>query len=178
MRPATPRNSTEENFDVSATAVASPSNAAVRGDGASSQRCSSISVAAIPAVTAMSVVASPACASTGGRFEYSSAASTAAHSPPSIRACAHTTTIDSRKNGRMPARASDSMRRYGPLCRISFPCSVRPRSRGERRAPAAYGPIALATRASGGCCGSPRYVPCSSHSRPAAMCVLSSKVWL
>src|SRR6476619_3170512 len=80
------RNGSAENLDSTASPVAAPNSAAEAGAGRSSQINAPRSEAPVNAVSAMSVVASPACARTGGRNVKRNVAIAASSSPRYRRA--------------------------------------------------------------------------------------------
>ena len=81
-RPAqTGKNARQENFDRIARPPATPNHTAFRGVGLSVHASAARNVAPRNAVSAISVVASPACASTGGRKLKKNTATAAAAGP-------------------------------------------------------------------------------------------------
>ena len=94
--------------------VAAPKQAARTAVGFSNHHAPQKKLAAVNAVSAMSVVARPACASTVGRNVKRNAAVTASSGPYVLRAQRNTTTEATQKNGRMPRRANARVRSYWP----------------------------------------------------------------
>src|SRR4051794_10148561 len=84
-------NGSAENLESTASPVQAPNNAADAGAGFSSQSNAARNDAPVNAVSAMSVVARPACASTGGRKVKRKTASTASKSPKDRRVQKNTT---------------------------------------------------------------------------------------
>src|SRR5215472_8104323 len=95
-------NANAENFESTASPVHAPNIALCAGVDFSIQMRAAKNDAHVNAASAISVVASPACARTGGRKVNRATASTAVRSSRYLRAHISTTTEAIQKNGRIP----------------------------------------------------------------------------
>ncbi len=148
----------QENFAITASPVAAPSSTARSSAGSSSQAMNASTASAVVAVGAISVVARPACASTGGSVLNSSRASRP-QDVPIVRAASRKTAMQARrKKGRLPMRTSQRLwAGASPLKKMASPTSSgrmisppRVRAMGGTL-PSRNGPSAASARLTGGC---------------------------
>src|SRR5688572_6139254 len=138
-----------EYLVATAAPPATPDNTARHNEcGCSTHMSHAAQTAMNVASNGTSVVARPACATTAGTSVKITTENAALSTPPNRLPHHQTIQHASRKNGKTPRRASVRFCSYPPPVRITALASRQTCASPTVRAPVAYGPIAIITRAS------------------------------